>query len=131
MTGGCHCGAVLIALNTKPSYVNDCNCSLCSSAGALWGYFALSNVSVVGATQAYTRVDRAQPGVAIHFCGKCGATTHWSPLPHIPQNVMGANMRLFDPGELTGVELRFPNGRDWDGQSAYGYVRNHLIVGQA
>jgi hypothetical protein len=127
VTGGCHCGAVQISLRTKPDYVNDCNCSLCSNAGALWGYFAPSDVLVAGETQQYLRLDREQPGVAVHFCGQCGATTHWSPMPHIAQIVMGANMRLFDPVELTGVELRFPNGRDWDGQSAYGYVRDHLI----
>ncbi len=129
--GGCHCGTVKISLRTKPDYVNDCNCSLCASAGALWGYFALSDVSINGETQGYARADRNQPGVTIYFCRKCGATTHWSPLPNIPQTVMGVNMRLFDPCELTGVELRFPNGRDWDGESAYGYVRDHLTCGKS
>jgi hypothetical protein len=131
VTGGCHCGAVHLSLRTKPAYVNDCNCSLCSNAGALWGYFAPSDVSINGETQLYTRLDRKQPGVTIHFCGKCGAATHWSPMPHIPQTMMGANMRLFDPSGLIGVELRFPNGRDWDGQSEYGYVRDHLVFGTA
>lgn len=131
MTGGCHCGAVNISLRTKPDYVNDCNCSLCSSVGALWGYFAPSDLTVEGATHRYTRVDRAQPGVAIHFCANCGATTHWLPLPHVSQTVVGANMRLFDPAYLVGVELRFPNGRAWDGLSDYGYVRDHSVLGLA
>jgi hypothetical protein len=129
VTGGCHCRAVRITLRTKPEYVNDCNCSLCSNAGALWGYFSPSDVWIDGETQNYVRVDRKQPGVSVHFCGTCGATTHWSPLPRFPQTMMGANMRLFDPGELFGVELRFPNGRNWDGRSAYGYVRDHLVCG--
>ena len=129
MTGGCHCGAIKLTLATKPEYVNDCNCSLCSNAGALWGYFAPTDLTVEGATQHYRRVDRDQPGVAIHFCANCGATTHWLPEPHIPQTMVGANMRLFDPANLLGVELRFPNGRDWDGLSDYGYLRSHLVIG--
>ncbi len=131
MTSGCHCGAVQITLESKSDYVNDCNCSLCSNAGALWGYFAPSDVAIVGETQSYVRADRAEPGVSIHFCKTCGATTHWSPAPHIPQTMMGVNMRLFAPREMAGVELRFPNGRDWDGRSAYGYVRDHLVFGSA
>jgi hypothetical protein len=127
--GYCHCGAVTLKLVGKPDYLNDCNCSLCAKHGVLWGYFEPEDVMIVGNTAAYTRSDREQPTVRVHFCSICGCTTHWTPTPHIPQDMMGANMRLFDPAELAGIELRFPNGRDWDGLTDYGYVRPHKVFG--
>jgi hypothetical protein len=129
MKGSCHCGAVTLKLASRPDYLNDCNCSLCSKHGVLWGYFATDDVVIVGETAAYTRADREQPAVRLHFCSICGCSTHWTPMPHIPQDRMGANMRLFNSAGLAGVELRFPNGRDWDGLSDYGYLRPHKAFG--
>jgi hypothetical protein len=129
VTGSCHCGAVTLNVERKPEYLNDCNCSFCRKLGVLWGYFETDEVTVVGETAVYTRQDRDQPAVRAHFCATCGCTTHWSPMPHIAQERMGANMRLFDPADLIGVEHRFPNGRDWDGLSDYSYARPHKTFG--
>lgn len=113
----CHCGAVRIIIAHKPEYINDCNCTLCSSHGVLWGYYDPAEVSVSGDTHSYTRVDRPEPAVNLHFCGMCGCTTHWTMTdsfaakqPDMPPR-MGINMRLFGVETVEGVEVRFPNGR--------------------
>ena len=127
MTGGCHCGRVSIELAARPDYLNDCNCTLCLKSGALWGYYTVNAVKLNGETGEYVRADVTEPSVILHFCKKCGSTTHWSPAARLRNGRMGVNMRLFDPAELAGVELRFPNGRDWDKSTAYGYVRSHSV----
>jgi hypothetical protein len=119
---------VTITIPAKPDYVNDCNCTLCRKAGILWGYFDPADVRVDGETERYTRADSEDPSVALHFCGRCGCTTHWTATAAFVRRVgednrMGANMRLFPPDVLRGVEIRFPDGRGWDGIGQFGYWR--------
>jgi hypothetical protein len=134
LNGTCHCGAVSITLQAPPSYMNDCNCSLCRKAGAVWGYYQSREVAVAGATRAYRRKDNPDPAVDLHFCALCGSTTHWMLTPAFvatapdPQR-MGVNMRLFDSEDLGGVELRYPDGKAWDGRSSnYGYYRAPAVL---
>ena len=128
MVGSCHCGKITIILAKQPDYLNDCNCSLCSKLGAIWGYVDSADVQIVGETIAYTRQDRGQPSVRAYFCGCCGATTHWSPMPHVPQDRMGINVRLFAAGDLTGIVLHYPDGAGWDGSMPYGFRQESAIM---
>lgn len=123
MTGSCHCGAVRVTLARRPAYVNDCNCSLCMKAGALWGYFARGELSVEGHIRTYVRADLSDPAVRLHFCSGCGTVTHWTPVNDALDRV-GANMRIFAPAEIAGLEVRYPDGRAWDGDSEWTYRRD-------
>ena len=129
----CHCGEIRIALPRPPDIIHACNCSLCSKAGADWGYYDPTEVSVTGQGAAYVRPDREDPGAAIHFCRTCGSTTHFTLTPaavaRFGDRVLGVNMRLAEPGALAGVELRFPDGRAWSGQGPFTYVRPPEILG--
>jgi hypothetical protein len=130
MTGKCSCGTVAITLARKPQFVNDCDCSFCSRLGAWWGYFTPDDVQVLGRTASFQREDRKQPAVDAHFCLKCGSTTHWTLRPHLGNETMGVNMRLFDISDLQGVEHRFPDGANWDGASTYGYRKAATMIGR-
>ena len=123
MMGSCHCGAVTIVLAERPAYLNDCNCSLCQKLGVVWGYLPVTAVTIRGDTDSYVRADRDTPAVRVHFCGSCGCTTHWSPMPHIPQDRTGVNVRLFDPSDLVGLTLNYPDGANWDGRSPHAMRR--------
>jgi hypothetical protein len=129
----CHCGAVCIEVRTRPEFLHECNCTLCSKTGASWGYFAPEDVTVAGHTTGYSRSDKPEPAVAVHFCPTCGSTTHFRLTPAavvVHGDVqMGVNMRLADQDQLAGVELRFPDGRRWPGTGSFGYVRDPLIIG--
>lgn len=129
----CMCGAVRIEVARRPDYINECNCTLCGKSGARWGYFDPSEVSVIGVTTGYARTDKADPATRVHFCPTCGATTHFalteSAIARFGGNsMMGVNMWLAEPGDLAGLELRFPDGKAWKGEGAFGYVREALTL---
>jgi hypothetical protein len=130
----CQCGDVRVTVSRLPGFVHECNCTLCSRTGARWAYYHPDEVVVSGATTSYQRRDRLKPGVTIHFCPTCGATTHFSltsfTIAMHGDVQRGINMRLADERELDGVELRFPDGRAWSGSGAFDYVREPHILGR-
>ena len=133
ISAGCHCGAVSIRVAAPPDYINECNCSLCNSHGVWWGYYVPTDVEVTGETKGYGRVDRDKPAVNLHFCTTCGCTTHWTLTEQFVQDQgandrMGVNMRLFDRAALTAVELRYPDGANWDGVGQWGFVREAVTL---
>ena len=129
----CHCGRVGVRIEKRPDFIHDCNCTLCQKTGAIWGYFRPSEVAVQGTTTGYSRDDKAEPGVSIRFCCKCGATTHFelteSTIEKFGNMMVGVNMRLANENDLEGVELRYPNGRAWSGEGDFGYVQKSRIIG--
>jgi hypothetical protein len=135
MTLSCLCGSVRIEIAKRPDSITECNCTLCSKSGARWGYFHPSEVGVAGATQRYCREDKADPAAELHFCPRCGATTHFSltasAVSKFGNSMMGVNMWLADEAELAGLELRFPDGRAWSGEGDFTFVRAARIIGGA
>ncbi|MBO9575875.1 MAG: aldehyde-activating protein [Sphingobium sp.] len=133
LTLSCQCGQVRVQIEQRPDHINACNCLLCSKSGAYWAYFHPSQVQVEGATTGYCRDDKDDPSAELHFCPKCGATTHFTLTPsavaRFGNGMMGVNMRLADEGDLAGLELRYPDGRAWSGEGDFTYVREALILG--
>ncbi len=135
ISASCHCQSVNIIVSAKPEYINDCNCSLCSNSGAIWGYYKDKEVEIKGKTSIYKRADRENPAVQIHSCLNCSATTHWTLTPNFAAQTqnnaefnMGVNMRLFYSDDLKGTELRFPDGKAWDGLTPYTYRKDSIIL---
>ena len=130
MKGRCACGAVTVTLDQRPELVVFCDCSLCQRVGAIWGYFAPAEVLVEGAISSFSRPDKDQPAVDIHFCSGCGCCTHWQLTPtfaHLERT--GVNMRLFEWRELAGIEAQFADGSGWDGKSQVTYRRDPVTIG--
>ena len=129
----CLCGQIRVQTNTRPDYVHECNCRLCSATGARWAYFHPSEVGVEGRTKGYCRGDKADPAAQIQFCETCGSTTHFtltaSAAAKFGDSLMGVNMRLADERDLAGIELRYPDGQSWAGEGDFGYVREARIIG--
>ena len=129
----CLCGRVEINVERRPDFVHECNCTMCSKTGARWGYFHPSQVAVEGGTNSYTRADKADPNAQVHFCPSCGSTTHFvlteSAVSKFGNSVMGVNMWLAEAEELTGTELRYPDGRAWSGAGDFTYVRESRLIG--
>lgn len=131
----CLCGHVRVTVARSPDHINECNCTLCSKTGARWGYFAPAAVAVEGTTSGYSRADKVDPAAEVRFCATCGATTHFvltaAAIERFGDTLVGVNMRLASNEELTGIELRFPDGRAWSGDGAFSYVRAAEIIGSA
>jgi hypothetical protein len=130
----CLCGQVRIEIQKRPDFINECNCTLCSKAGARWAYFHPSEVSVGGMTKGYSREDKADPAAELQFCPNCGSTTHFTLTPSAVAkfgNVqLGVNVRLADERDLAGIELRYPDGKAWAGKGEVAYVRETRILGR-
>ena len=112
LSGRCHCGAVRITIPAAPDYINDCNCSLCMTRGAIWGYFSPAAVTITGKTKNYIRADLKEPALSTHWCAHCGSTTHWTALDPAYDR-MGINIRLFEPEVYATIEIRPVDGRSW------------------
>lgn len=116
MKGRCPCGGVTVTVPGRPEYLNSCDCTLCFRLGTLTGYFPPDQVTVEGETRDFVRSD-IEAYIANQFCPGCGATVGWVSLE--PLDRRGVNMRLFDPDELIGIPVRFPNGREWNDEDEH------------
>jgi hypothetical protein len=130
----CLCGQVRIQVPRRPDFINECNCTLCSKAGARWAYFHPSEIGIEGTTKGYGREDKDDPAVEVQFCPNCGSTTHFtlteSAIAKFGNVQLGVNMRLADDSDLDGVELRYPDGRSWSGSGGFNYVQDARILGR-
>jgi hypothetical protein len=129
----CLCGAVHVETAKRPDYIHECNCTLCTKTGARWGYFHPSEVVVSGETHSYCRRDKAEAAAQVQFCPICGSTTHFTLTESVAAKLgdvmAGVNLRLADESDLTGIELRCPDGRAWAGSGEFSYVREANILG--
>lgn len=134
MTLSCICGQVHVTVESRPEYINECNCTLCRKSGARWGYFHPDQVTVAGETGGYSRADKDAPNAEVHFCEACGATTHFVLTPgavaKFGNTMLGVNMWLAEERELTGIEVRYPDGQSWSGAGEFSYLREARIIGQ-
>jgi hypothetical protein len=107
----CHCGAVKLEVESAPTQLTSCNCSICRRLGTLWCYYAPSQVRVTGATATYRWGDKM---LDLHRCNTCGCVTHWVSIDPAT-NRMGVNARLMDPVVIADVRVRRFDGADtWE-----------------
>jgi hypothetical protein len=130
----CLCGQASVEVARLPDFVFECNCTLCTKSGARWGYFAPGEVTPSGETRAFRRADKADPASQIHFCPNCGVTTHFtlteSAIARFGNSMAGVNMALADESDLSGIELRFPNGKSWTGEGEFTFLREPRVLGR-
>jgi len=136
MTGNCLCGAVSVTIQERPDFIHDCNCSMCRKSGGAWGYFSPATVTVTGDTISYLRNDKDNAAAEVHTCRTCGTTTHWAlsdafRAQNESADIMGVNMKIFDPHALAGVEVRFPDGKAWAGSGPFEYRRDAMTISAA
>ena len=129
----CLCGQIRISLQKRPDFINECNCTLCSKTGARWAYFHPSEVSVEGHIAGYRRGDKEEPNAQVQFCPTCGSTTHFVlteiAVSKFGNSLMGVNMWLANAADLSGIELRYPDGQSWSGEGDFSFVREPRLLG--
>src|SRR5262245_60713223 len=90
----CHCGAVRITVEPAPSWVLDCNCSICRRHGALWAYswdrlgkrdLSVNLIQGADALESYIWGDRE---LGVWRCRTCGCVTHHT-LLSAPSKIRG------------------------------------------
>lgn len=113
MKGTCACRRVTVEVAHAPDYINFCNCELCRKTGGAWGYYDQDEVSVSGEVKGFERPDIDEVCLETQVCTGCGSAVRWVAAGVYESRRVGVNMRLFEPGELAGIETRFPDGIDW------------------
>jgi hypothetical protein len=107
----CHCGAVRYETAAPPSWVLDCNCTLCRRYGVLWAYphnrdpVTLTRLPEPDATDTYVWGDKS---IAFHRCKVCGCMTHMAAIDIDPPQVFGVNTRMMvglDPATVRVVQI--------------------------
>ena len=113
LSGSCHCGAITLTVASKPTYLNECHCSICYKYGTRWAYYHPNDVTISARSGDLTdAVDRYQCNSKSQDfvrCRHCGCVTHWARHEEDAER-MGVNMRLVPEGEVKGVEIRQGTG---------------------
>ena len=112
LSGTCHCGAVRIEVPGPPETVTNCNCSICRRYGALWAYYKIGTVRVIGHPENTTEYVWGDKTLRTVRCRICGCVTHWEPLQLQADSKLGVNVRNFDPSALGSVRIRRFDGAD-------------------
>ena len=109
--GVCHCGGVRFVLGARPDWLVDCDCSMCSRLGALWGHVPIASVEIRASrpTRTYVHGDRC---IAFHACGVCACTTHWEELDPERFDRMGVNFRMCPRSVIEEFRIRRRDGAD-------------------
>jgi len=108
ITATCHCGKVSLEIETAPTEVTDCNCSICRRYGVLWAYYSPKQVRVTGKTDIYQWGDKS---LHFHRCPDCGCISHWSSVDS-SRDRMGVNSRLMPPEVVATARVRHLDGAD-------------------
>lgn len=112
LSATCHCGAVRVEIPHRPTDVTNCNCSICRRLGALWAYYEVGAVKVIGHPEHTSEYIHGDKTLRVVRCRNCGCTTHWEPLVVKPDSKLGVNIRNFDPDDIGPIRIRLLDGAD-------------------
>lgn len=118
-TGSCHCGAVRVAVKSKPldktypEKITECNCSICNRHGSTWFYPKTDQVKVEGKDN-LTNYLFGTKLFGKHFCKTCGIVLYNRIIPITEEEIsqMPEGQANFVRGSLNmmPVNLRVING---------------------
>ena len=114
LQGGCHCGKVRFEIETDPSYVSECNCSICTKKGVLHHRVTKENFHLLSG-EGDLETYRFNTGAAQHFfCRHCGI--HPFTHPRTAPEDFTVNFRCLDEFDLDSpsLERRRFDGRNWE-----------------
>jgi hypothetical protein len=114
LTASCHCGAVRIEIDRRPSTLTQCNCSICRRYAALWIYRKRTTARVdcgPGATRPYLWNDKV---IEFHHCTICGCLTHYESTDKRDNSRIAVNGRMLAPEDIAGARVRnFDGAHTW------------------
>ena len=112
----CHCGDVRLVARTEPESLTRCNCSICHRLGALWAYYAASDVQIEAAAGALEIYRWAEETMIFHRCRRCGCTTHYT-AREADGDLVALNGRMAELEAIGDIPLR-----DFDGRDSWRYL---------
>lgn len=104
----CHCGAISVRAPSKPTSINECQCTICRRYGGAWAYYNTNDVEITMRNESSVRkYCWGNEAIEYCFCGVCCCVCYWYPktLPERPEGgfKMGINTRMMDPRDLSTI----------------------------
>ena len=106
----CHCGQLSVEVDSAPTEVTDCTCSICRRYGVLWAYYRPEQVKIVSTGGATDTYSWGRMSLAFHRCPSCGCVSHWEAIKDRPRDRIGINARLMPLEVLAGARIRHLDG---------------------
>ena len=96
--------------------ISDCNCSVCTKKGFLHLIVAQEQFELVSGADALSSY-RFNTGTAKHqFCRYCGIHAFY--VPRSDPDKIDVNVRCLDDIDLTAIEIKPFDGRNWEASIA-------------
>jgi len=113
-SASCHCGAIRLQVSFAPGHVISCNCSICRRYGALWAQYEPTAIVLVASVDDLVEYVWGERTIRTQRCRHCGCVTHWEPIGADAGQVVGINMRNFDPDLIRDIPVRrFDGAESW------------------
>lgn len=114
LRGGCHCGKVRFEIETDPSYVSECNCSICTKKGILHHRVPKEKFRLLSGEPELETYRFNTMAARHYFCRVCGIHTFTHPRT-APEDYT-VNFRCLDDFDLESatLERRRFDGRNWE-----------------
>ena len=94
----CQCGQLVLECETDPDFTIACNCKACQkrtgAAFGVGGYFKITDLTISGEANSWSRKADGGRGLENFFCPNCGTNVYWT-LEMRPEH-MGVAAGLFD-----------------------------------
>ena len=120
LRGSCHCGKVRFEIEADPSYVSQCNCSICTKKGVLNHRVKPERFRLISGEENLTLYQFNTMTACHYFCKTCGI--HPFTHPRTFPDEYTVNFRCLDDFDLETekLERRHFDGRNWE-VAAKGY----------
>ncbi|WP_422343515.1 GFA family protein [Parasphingorhabdus sp.] len=117
IAGGCHCGAVRFAAQTKAQpEMLDCNCSICARTGFLHLFIPHDQFDLLQGEDDLTSYKFGS-GQADHlFCRHCGIKSFYQPRSH--PECWSVNYNCLEAGHALQPNIRKFDGQNWEASKA-------------
>jgi hypothetical protein len=110
LTAECHCANIKLTASEMPSSLTSCNCSYCNRLGALWAYYARTDVDIVFRDKPAVEYRWGEKTITYHRCGNCGCTTHYTTLEDDASDLVAINCRMAPTTTIADIPIRMFDG---------------------
>ncbi len=112
--GSCHCGKVRFEIETDPSYVSECNCSICTKKGILHHRVPAERFKLIAGEDELALYQFNTKVARHYFCKTCGM--HPFTRPRTDPDKYTVNFRCLDDFDLETEEYerRHFDGKSWE-----------------
>ena len=116
MRGGCHCGRVVYEVEGPPSWITQCNCSICTKKGYLHWIVPRDKFRLLTPWDDLTIYTFNTHMAKHYFCPRCGVASFY--IARSDPDKIDVNARCIEGLDLAAIALESFDGRNWESAQA-------------